>query len=82
MNRDEIFELIKKNIMNTLTGILPEIITVEKRLKDLGADSIDRMTIMTMSIEDMGLKIPLVELGRAKDIKDIIEVLYSKQACS
>ncbi len=80
MTREKIFEVITNNIIRVLNDISPESITIEKRLKDLGADSIDRVEIMSMTVENMGLKMPLVELGRAKDITGLVEILYEKQA--
>lgn len=51
---------------------------MEYSLKEIGADSIERVEIMTAAIEDLSLKMPLVELGRAKDIKGLIDILYEK----
>ena len=79
MIEDEIFEIIKKNTVNIVVGVKPEIITIEKKLKDVGADSIDRADILAKTIEDLGIKIPLVELGKAKVIKDIVDILHRHQ---
>lgn len=78
MKKDEIFQVIKNNTMNILPNLSTEIITIEKRLKDLGANSIDRMEILVNSMEDLNIKIPLIELGMANNIKELVDVLYKK----
>ena len=78
IGREEIVEIIRKEIINVIDGISPEVITIEKRLKDLGADSIDRVDIMSKTLEVLGLTIPLVELGRAKNIRDLVDILCEK----
>jgi len=80
MTRDEIFQLIRNNVIEVLGDkITPEDITIEKRLVDLGANSIDRGEIVVMTMEDVGVKVPLVELGKAKNIQDLIEILYESK---
>jgi len=78
MSKEEIFEVVKKSIMSILKNISSDDITIEKSLKELGGDSIDRVEIMTVAIENLAIKIPLVELGRAKDIRGLIEIFYEK----
>lgn len=78
MTRDEIFQIIKNKAMQVLPDLRPDEITMERRLKDLGANSIDRMEILTMTIEELGLKGPLVELGRVDNLRGLVDVLHER----
>lgn len=77
MNRNELLNIIKNNMIKVIGPIIPEDISPSMELKDFGADSIQRVDIISLSIEEAGLNIPLVEFGRAKTIQDIADILYN-----
>lgn len=78
MTKPEIFEILKQNIQYFLPDISEELITIEESLKNLGANSIDRMEIITKTMEDLQVKFPLVELGKLTNIEGLIDFLYEK----
>ncbi len=78
MTKNEISDVISNNIVKLLGDVVKNEISEDKSLEDVGADSIDRVDIMRMTLEDLNLKIPLVELGRAKNIGDLINILFQK----
>ena len=80
MTKEEIFHVIKKNVIEILDDVPPEAITIDKRLKDLGANSVDRVEVVTMTLEDLSIKIPLVEFGSIKDLQGLVNFLYEKAA--
>ena len=51
---------------------------MDQRLKDLGANSMDRMEIVTMTIESLGVEMPLIEISKANNIGDIVNILAAK----
>lgn len=77
MDREQIFEVVKQNIIRILPDLPPETITIEKSLTDLGANSIDRVEVATYSMEDLDIVIPRVELRQASNIQGLVDVLYS-----
>ena len=77
MDREQIFEVVKKNIIRILPDLPPEAITIEKSLTDLGANSIDRVEVATYSMEDLDIVIPRVELRAASNIGGLVDVLYT-----
>lgn len=79
MDKNEIFLIMKEIIAEILPDIDLEKITTEDSLKEIGANSIDRMDIIIGLMEKLGLKIPLVEFGQLKNIQGIVDLLYSKK---
>lgn len=75
MDRTEVFEIVKRNILDVLPELAPEAIQSEHRLADLGANSVDRMEIITLCMADLGLDIPLLSFARAARIGDLADVL-------
>jgi polyketide biosynthesis acyl carrier protein len=80
MTKNEIFQTLKKNVLEVLPKISPETITIDQRLKDLGANSIDRMDIVTQTMEDLAIKIPLVELAKVQNIQELVDLLYENKS--
>jgi polyketide biosynthesis acyl carrier protein len=73
---ENVFQTVRKVTLEVLPFLSPEQVTMEKSLKDLGANSIDRMEVVTRSLEMLGLDIPLVEFAKVKDLRGLVEVLH------
>ncbi len=75
MAKEQVYEVVKKVIMEVLPDLNSDMISIEKQLKDLGANSIDRMEVVTMSMEELGLKIPLMSFAQVSNIEGLVDVL-------
>jgi len=78
MNREEVFNVVTDIICEVLPELEGHDFKYDDRLKDLGANSVDRAEIVAMSMESLELEIPLVELSKVKNIGELAEVLYEK----
>ncbi len=78
LNKNEVFEVIKQNIVKVLPGISKEQVDIGKSLSELGANSIDRMEVVVLSMESIGIKFPLVELAEIKNLEGLVEFFYNK----
>ncbi len=78
MTREEVFEVVKKNIREVLFNLNGQDIPIEVSLKELGANSLDRADITVQCLEDLQIKIPLVEFGSVKNIEGLVELLTRK----
>ena len=76
MTEQDVFDTVRKVTTEVLPFLKPGDITIEKNLKDLGANSIDRMEVVTRSLEELNLKVPLVEFGKVKNLRELVEVLH------
>jgi acyl carrier protein len=41
-----IFEVVKANVVKVLTGLDPALVTIERSLTELGANSVDRVEVV------------------------------------
>jgi polyketide biosynthesis acyl carrier protein len=79
LTQTQVFELVKNNILEILPKTQADLIVPEQSLVDLGANSVDRMEIVTLSMEDLGVKIPLMSFARVFNIESLVEVLFTNQ---
>ncbi|MCB0191368.1 MAG: acyl carrier protein [Anaerolineae bacterium] len=78
MTQDEVFNVVKKNIRDVLAHLNGHEIPIEASLKDLGANSLDRADITIQCMEDLQIKIPLVEFGGINNIEGLVKLLTRK----
>jgi polyketide biosynthesis acyl carrier protein len=74
--QEKTFETLKSvfaDIMDADTGT--STITLADSLRDLGANSIDRADIITETMEQLDVSIPMVRFGDAKNIGDIVAII-------
>jgi len=78
MNKEEIFELITRHTCEVIPELEGHAFQSSDRLKDLGANSVDRAEIVMMTMESLSLQIPRVELSGTKSIGELAHVLHEK----
>jgi polyketide biosynthesis acyl carrier protein len=81
MSKEQIQEVVMKNIRDVLFDLDAQEIPIDASLKDLGANSMDRADITAQCLEDLQLEIPLVELRGAGNISGLVNLLYQKIQC-
>nr|AAW33973.1 PedN [symbiont bacterium of Paederus fuscipes] len=75
MIRERIFNVIARNTLEVLPDIQPEAISTLKSLAELGANSVDRMEIITLSMAELGVTIPLVSFATVSNIEGLVDTL-------
>ena len=78
MTRDGIFNIIVQHSCEVIPELETHSFVETDRLADLGANSMDRADIIMMTLESLSLKIPLVELAKAKNLGELTALLYEK----
>ncbi len=78
MDKDQIFNVIKTNIIDVVPELANRSITMQDSLKELGANSIDRAEILIKSLAALQLKIPLVEVGQPENLEELVTIFANK----
>jgi polyketide biosynthesis acyl carrier protein len=78
MVKQKVYETVKSAILEVLPDLDPARISIEKQLKDLGANSIDRMEVVTLSMEALGIKLPMMSFAQVGNIEGLVDVLAER----
>lgn len=78
MKKEEIFQLIVCNSCGVIPDLEDHEFKPDDQLGNLGANSVDRAEIITLTLEALSLQIPRVELFGANNIGELADVLYEK----
>lgn len=78
MNKEDIIKLIARHTCEVIPELTGHNFKPGDRLVDLGANSVDRAEIITITMEALSLQIPRVELFGANNIGELADALYEK----
>ena len=77
MDKDQIKSILFSNIADIMDMDESEI-DVQESLRDLGANSVDRMEIIVETMRKIGEKINMLEFANIKNIQEMVDFLYER----
>ncbi|MCX2725788.1 acyl carrier protein [Roseibium salinum] len=80
MDANKIAEIIIAEIRETVPELAGQTITEADSMADLGVDSIERSEVILAVMEQLGLKIPMVQLHGPRNIGELADLLHAKSA--
>ena len=76
MTKEQIFEVVKNHIVDTLEDVDESKIDATKSMKELGANSLDIVEIVSCSMRELKVKVPRSELAKLANIQELVDLLY------
>ena len=73
MTKQEVIDVIKKNIVDNLDDIELDQIDPAKTMKDYGANSLDIIEVVSCSMRDLDIRIPRSELADIGNIDQLAD---------
>ncbi len=77
MTREHIFTVVKKHLMQTIDGLDEASIGLDRSMKDLGANSLDIVEIVSVSMRELKVKVPRAELSKLTNIGGLVDLLHT-----
>jgi polyketide biosynthesis acyl carrier protein len=78
--KEEIFGIIKRNLLEIIPDLSSDKVDPSQSMKDLGANSVDRADVVIQTKEELGLKFPLHELGAVENIQGLVDFFHAECA--
>lgn len=75
LNREEVVEVVTRNLVDTIEELEGVEIDTSKSMKDLGANSLDIVEVVSCSMRELKVKIPRSELNRLTNIDELVDLL-------
>lgn len=77
ITKEAVFEIVKENLIDTLDEDVDEsAIEPGKSMKDLGANSLDIVEIVSSSMRQLKVKVPRSELSKLTNIGELVDLLH------
>lgn len=76
MNKDAITVVLNKHLLQTIEGLDAAQILPQKSMKELGANSLDIVEIVSATMRELRIKIPRSELSKLNNIGELVDLLH------
>ena len=76
VSRDHVLEIVKGHLVDTIEELEGVEIDPSKSMKDLGANSLDIVEVVSASMRQLRIKVPRAKLKELKDIQGLVDLLY------
>ena len=73
MTKEQVIEVIKKNIVANIDDVDPATIDPQKSMKDYGANSLDMIEVVSTSMRELKIKVPRSELADINNIDQLAD---------
>ena len=78
VSREAVERIVREVIAVVLPSVPAHEIATDKHLKDLGADSVDRVEIVLMLLDRLHLDEPMSSFNRLPDVDSLITFLHER----
>jgi acyl carrier protein len=76
MNRDQVKAVVVKHLVDAVDGLDAQAIDPTRSMKDLGANSLDIVEVVSSSMRELKIKIPRSELARLTNLDGLVDLLH------
>ncbi|MEE9382327.1 MAG: phosphopantetheine-binding protein [Nannocystaceae bacterium] len=76
ITREQVFEVVKGHLVDTIEDLEGVEIDPAKSMKDLGANSLDIVEVVSCSMRDLKVKVPRAELNKLDNMNQLVELLH------
>lgn len=76
MTREDVLEVVMRNLVDTIEELEGVEIDPAKSMRDLGANSLDIVEVVSASMRELKVKVPRSELNKLENINQLVDLLY------
>ena len=76
MTRDDILNVVKRHIGEVIEDVDPASVDPRKSMKELGANSLDIVEVVSCSMRELRVKVPRSELSKLTNIDGLVDLLH------
>ncbi len=74
--REEIRSVVLKNLVESVESLAGKEIDTSRSMKDLGANSLDIVEIVSCSMRELRVKVPRSELAKLTNVDELVDLLF------
>ena len=77
MTREEVARVVLKHLAESIPDIDPSTVDASQSMKEMGANSLDIVEIVSCSMRELRVKVPRAELNKLTNLDGLIDLLHS-----
>ena len=76
MTREHVLEVVTRHLVDTIEELEGVEIDPAKSMRDLGANSLDIVEVVSASMRELKVKVPRDQLNKLTNIDELVELLH------
>lgn len=76
MNRDQILSTVRTYLVDAVDDLDPDQVDATRSMKDLGANSLDIVEVVSRTMRELKIKVPRAELSTVDTIDGLVDLLH------
>lgn len=76
MSREKVLEVVLRHLADTIEELEDVEIDPARSMKDLGANSLDIVEVVSCSMRELKVKVPRSELNSLENIDQLVDLLH------
>ena len=76
MTREQILSTVQKYLVDAVDDLDPTQIDTAQSMKDLGANSLDIVEVVSCSMRELKVKVPRAELSKLHNVDGLVDLLH------
>ena len=80
VTREHILDIVKEHLMDNLEDLDAGEFNPAKSMKDMGANSLDIVEVVSCTMRDLKIKVPRNELATLTNVNDLVDLLHKVAA--
>ena len=76
MNRDNVKTVVVKHLAQAVEGLDAAKVDTSMSMKDLGANSLDIVEVVSAAMRELKIKVPRAELAKLTNVDQLIDLLH------
>ena len=77
MERQEIVAVVQKHLIDIVGDLTPADIDMSKSMKELGANSLDIVEVVSCAMRELKVKVPRSELSKLTTMDGLVDLLHA-----
>lgn len=76
VTRDKILDIVKEHLMDNLEDLDATDFDPARSMKDMGANSLDIVEVVSCTMRDLKIKVPRTELAKLTNVNELVDLLF------
>ena len=76
-SKEEIIAIVKEHLMDNLEDMDDIVFDPDKSMKDMGANSLDIVEVVSCTMRDLKVKVPRSELSKLENVTQLVDMLHA-----
>jgi polyketide biosynthesis acyl carrier protein len=82
MTREHVLGVVKKHLMEVVDDLAEDRIDPSRSMKELGANSLDIVEVVSCAMRELKVKVPRSELSKLTNVDGLVDLLHRTATAS